>query len=88
MDILQNLDIGTVITIILAAVTAFAGGFWLKAKGKLKQLVTLLFDVYELLSEVEKSLGDNKVTPEEIEGIKLKIADVKAAAKALISKAK
>ena len=87
MELLQNLDLGTILTIIFGGFTTLAGGFWLKSKGKLKQVAVLAFDVYELLNEVEKALGDNKMTKEEIEIIKTKIIKIKADFKKLINKA-
>ena len=86
MEILQNLDLGTILTIILGGIATFAGGFWLKSKGKIKLVATLAFDVYELLTEIERALSDDKVSKEEIEAIKSRITDIKIAFKALISK--
>ena len=85
---LENLDWGTVLTVILAAVTTFAGGFWLKAKGKLAKIVKLFFEVYDVLNKFEVALSDDKITKDEIEGIKKEAAEVKAAFKDLISKEK
>ena len=86
MELLQSLDLGTILTIIFGAIATFAGGFWLKSKGKIKQVAVLAFDVYELLNEVEKALGDDKISKEEITAIKSKITKIKADFKLLINK--
>lgn len=83
---LENLDWGTVISVILTGVTVFAGGFWLKAKGKLSKVVKLGMEVMEVVTKFEAALSDNKITKEEIEDLKKEAADVKAAFKDLVSK--
>lgn len=88
MELLQSLDLGTVLSIIFGAIATFGGAFWLKSKGKLKQVATLAFDVYELLNEVEKALGDDKLSKEEIVEIKSMIKKIKADFKLLINKTK
>lgn len=85
---LENLDLGTVISVILTGITVFAGGFWLKAKGKISKFVKLFFEVYEVISKFESALSDDKITKDEIEALKKEAADVKAAFKDLVSKAK
>lgn len=86
MEFLANLDGANIITIILGAIATFGGAFWIKSKGKLKDIAALAFDVFELLSEVERALTDDKISKEEIENIKIRIADVKAAFKKLVNK--
>ena len=86
MELLQNLDLGTILTIVLGGIATFAGGFWLKGKGKLKEIANLVLEVYELLSEIERALDDDKVSKQEIEAIKQRIADVKEAFKKIITK--
>lgn len=83
---LENFDAGTIITIVLGVVTTFAGGFWLKAKGKLSKIVKLVFEAYEVVAKIEAALSDNKLTKEEITDLKKELQDVKAAAKDLVSK--
>jgi Tfp pilus assembly protein PilO len=84
---LENLDSGTIITIVLGIVTTFAGGFWLKAKGKISKLGKLFFESYEVVAKFEAALEDDKITKAEIESLKKEAADVKAAFKDLVSKA-
>jgi hypothetical protein len=83
---LESLDLGTIITVVISAVTIFAGGFWLKAKGKLSKVVNLCRQALDVASTLEKALDDDKVSKEEIASLKKELAEVKMAWKALIAK--
>lgn len=82
----ESLDLGTIITIIISGIATFAGGFWLRAKGKIKLIINLLREGFELIDNLEKALGDDKITKAEIEELKADAARVKTAWKALSQK--
>ena len=96
----MEFDLWTIISLILMGVATIASGFWLKSKGKLKQLVELFRQVAELVTKgfdlVDsgvKMLDDNKIDAAEIEQLKVIFAqlrqelnDVKRAFKILIGK--
>ena len=82
----ENLDAGTIVTIVLGLVTTFAGGIWLKAKGKISKVITLGKECFDLLVKLEKALEDDKITKDEIKDLKNEAAQVKVAWKALIQK--
>jgi len=85
-EILANVDLGTVLTIILAGLTTFLGVFWKKAKTKITKVIDLGRQAFELMNSFENAIEDDKVTKEEIAQIKKEAADVKAAWKALVQK--
>jgi hypothetical protein len=80
------MEIHTIITVALSVITLVAGGFWLKAKGKLAQIVTLVKESWDVLEHVRKALEDDKITKEEKEIIKKELDELKGAFKALIGK--
>lgn len=96
----MEFDLWTIISLILMGVATIASGFWLKSKGKLKQLVELFKQVvelvtkgFELVDEGVKMLDDNKIESTEVERLKVIFAelrqelnDVKRAFKILIGK--
>jgi hypothetical protein len=82
---LESLDLNTVLTIVIAVVGTFAGGFWLKAKGKLSKVVKLGSETLDVATTLSKVLEDDKVTKDEIAALKKELADVKAAWKDLVS---
>lgn len=83
---LENLDFGTIITVVIALLGTFAGGFWLKAKGKISKIVKLGSEAIEVATTLNKALEDDKISKEEIEQLKKESNDVKVAWKDLISK--
>jgi len=80
------MDLLTIISIILGAVAALAGGFWLKAKGKLSQIAELIKQAYEVVAKVNDVLADNKIDADEVAELKKEIQDVKDALKVLLGK--
>lgn len=83
---MENLDLGSIITIVLAGITTFLGGFWLKAKGRIKKVVDLCREVYEAGNAVNEVLEDDKITKDEIKRVKKEFKDVSDKFKALIGK--
>jgi len=63
-----------------------AGGFWLKAKGKLGKVKDLARETYELVDTAIAAVDDNKIEKSEVEAIKKEAQDVKAAWQSLIGK--
>lgn len=94
---MEGIDLGTIITVAISLVAAVAGGFWLKAKGKLAQIAGLIKETVELVNKAFSiptkaiaMLDDNTVTQDEIAELKKlftelreEAADVKAAWKLL-----
>lgn len=85
-ELLSSMDLGTVLTVLLAGITTFIGVFWKKAKVKIGQLVSLGKELYQAGDVFEKALQDDKITKDEIESIKKEFQDVKDKFKALINK--
>jgi hypothetical protein len=82
----ENLDWTALVSIVLGLIATVAGGFWLKAKGKLTQLYQLGKEVVDVVNATDKALADNKLTKEEVAQIAAEGKEVKAAFKALIGK--
>ena len=83
------METSTVLTLVsvgLGLIATVAGVFWGKARGKLKQVVNLFKQVYELVDAVFKMIDDNTITQEELDTLKKEAADVKDAFKALLGK--
>ena len=84
------MELQTILIIISALLTVLAtvfGGGLKKAKDKLKALVTLFKEIWELVGKLSAALEDNTVTPEEVTELRKEANDVKLAFKALIGKA-
>ena len=62
----MNFDVGTIVSLVLGIVAAVAGGFWLKAKGKLAQVRDLIKEGADVVNVAVDAVGDDKLTPEEI----------------------
>jgi len=80
------MDISVIISLVLTVVATVAGGFWLKAKGKLSQVKTLVKEAVDIITVAVEALDDNQVSSDEIENLKLQVTEFKAALKALIGK--
>lgn len=83
---MENLELTTIITIVLGLIGTFAGGFWLKAKGKLKAVVQLGIAAVDVIEVLEKALEDNKIDKKEIQALKKEAKEVKDAWKVLTAK--
>lgn len=82
----ENFDWTAIVTIVLGLIATVAGSFWLKAKGKLAQIVNLGKEAVEAAEYFEKILADNKVEKSEVEQAKKELKDVRDAFKVLIGK--
>lgn len=83
---LESLDLGMIITLIIGGVGTFASGAWLLIKGKLKKVVALGAEAIDVAKGLEAALEDDKIDKTEIESIKKELAELKGAWKALVSK--
>ena len=82
----MELNLATIITLVLTVLTAVAGTFWLKAKGKLAQVKTLVKEGVDIITHAIEALDDNQVTNDEIEDLKVQVQEFRAALKALLGK--
>lgn len=82
----MELDLGTIITLIITAAGTFFGGAWLFIKNKLTKVVKLGKSALDVAETLESALADDKITTEEIAAIKKELAEVKVAWKDLINK--
>jgi divalent metal cation (Fe/Co/Zn/Cd) transporter len=82
----MEFDVWTIVSAVLGLVAVVAGGFWLKAKGKIKAAADLFKEAYEVVAKVYEVLQDDKVSKEEVAELKKEVSDVSAAFKALIGK--
>lgn len=80
------MDWTVIVSAVLGVVAVVAGGFWLKAKGKLAQIASLVKEAYEVVAKINEVLADDKVEKSEVEALKKELADVKDAFKVLIGK--
>ena len=83
---MENFDWLQIISIGLGLIATIAGAFWLKAKGKIAQIVVLGRELVDVIDAFEKALADNKVDKAEVDNLKVQVNEVKAAFKALIGK--
>lgn len=81
------MDVGTIISLVLGVLTVVFSGFWLKAKGKLGQIKTLVKEATDVITVAVGALDDDKLSAEEIAQIKQEAAELVAAFKILIGKA-
>ena len=82
----MDFDIWTIVSAVLGLVAVVAGGFWLKAKGKIAAVANLIKQAYEVVAKVNAVLEDNQVSKAEVEELKKELRDVKDAFKALVGK--
>ena len=76
----------TLVSVGLGLIATVAGGFWLKAKGKLSDIKTLAKETADLVTVAVNAIDDNKITPEEVAQIKKEAVEVKAAWRKLIGR--
>lgn len=84
----MELDIATIITLIISALGIFAGGAYLKAKGKLGQIKDLGKEAIDVLIAAVDAVEDDKITKEETEKIKKEAKEAAVAFNILIGKTK
>jgi uncharacterized protein YgfB (UPF0149 family) len=74
-----------IISAVLGLVAVFLGGFWLKAKGKLSQLATVLKEGQDIITAVHDALLDDKFTKEERDIVRKEYDEFIKALRQLIS---
>jgi regulator of replication initiation timing len=77
-----NIDIWTIIGIVLVVLGTFVGS-WALIRGKVSKTLT---EIGELASTLGKALEDNKISSAEQEALKKEFAELKEAIKELFKK--
>ena len=80
----EGLDWGSVLSVVFALIATVAGGFWLKAKGKLKQIGNVAKEGYEAIEAVVTAFDDDKIDATEQAAIKKEALEAWAAIKILL----
>ena len=80
------MDWTVIVSAALGLLAVIASGFFLKAKGKLKQVVTLGKEALDVAVAAVDALEDNAIDKSEVEAIKKEALELKAAWKALLGK--
>ena len=80
------MDWTVIVSAALGLVAVIASGFFLKAKGKLRQVVTLGKEALDVAMVAVDALEDNAIDKTEVEAIKKEALELKGAWKALIGK--
>ncbi len=82
----MELDIWTIVSAGLGLIAAVAGGFWAKGKSKIAKIGKLAKETTDVITKLGAALEDNKITKEEVAQLKVELAEVKVAWKALFTK--
>ena len=82
---LENIDWGNALNLVLGAVALLGGGLWLKAKGKLSQVRNVVKEGYEAIQTVVVALDDDKIDKAEQAAIKKEALEAWVAIKVLLS---
>lgn len=80
------MDWTVIVSAALGLLAVIASGFFLKAKGKLKQVVTLGKEALDVAMVAVDALEDNAIDKAEVEAIKKEALELKGAWQALIGK--
>jgi len=80
------MDWTVIVSALLGLAAVVASGFFLKAKGKLKQVVALGKEAMDVAIVAVDALEDNAIDKAEVEAIKKEALELKGAWKALIGK--
>jgi len=81
---LENIDWGNILNLVLTGVAILGGGLWLKAKGKLGQVRNVVKESYEALQTVVTALDDDKIDKTEQAAIKKEALEAWVAIKTLL----
>jgi len=82
----MEFDVWTIVSAALGLVAVVAGGFWLKAKGKIAHVADLVKQAWEVVAKLSSVLEDDKVSKEEVDALKKELNDVKVAFKVLLGR--
>ena len=83
---MENLDVWTIVSVVLGVLASIFGIFWGKAKGLIGKITTAGKELMDVGTALTESLADDKITPEEVANIKQQWAEAKAALKAILGK--
>jgi len=83
---MENLDVLTIISVILGVVATVFAGFWTKIKGKLGKVITAGKEFIDVGNALKRALADDKISKEEVDEIKKEWAEAMAAFKAILGK--
>jgi hypothetical protein len=86
IDLLKSVDLGTIVTIVVSLIATFAGGFWIKGKGKLLLIGKLVKETLDVIDAFNDALKDDKIDKKELERIKTQFNELKAVFKDLFAK--
>lgn len=81
---MENIDWGSVLTIVFGALSLLGGGLYLRAKGKLGQLGKVAKEGYEAIQATVSAFEDDKLTKEEQAVIKKEALEAWTAIKILL----
>lgn len=81
---LENIDWGNILNLVLGAAALLGGGLWLQAKGKLGQLRNVAKEGYEAIQVVVTALDDDKIDKAEQAKVKKEALEAWAAIKTLL----
>jgi len=79
------MELETIITVVVSILALVAGGFWLKAKGKLTHLAAVLKEGKDVITAVHDALLDDKITKEEKDNIRKEYDEFVESLRQLIS---
>ncbi|GAG04703.1 unnamed protein product [marine sediment metagenome] len=80
------MDWTVIVSAVLGILAVVASGVFLKAKGKLRQVVTLGKEAVDVAIVAVDALEDNAIDKSEVEAIKKEALELKEAWKALLGK--
>ena len=83
---MENIEWTQLVSVIIGGIAIVASGFWLKAKGKLKQITNLVKEAYDVVATIDEVLADDKIDKAEVEELKKELGEVKVAFFKLIGK--
>ena len=86
VSIFSNIDGDSIATIIIGIVATVFGSAWAFLKNRLALVAKLARESVDVITEIDKSLSDDKLTKQEIERIKSERKDVRTAWQELIKK--
>lgn len=85
LEILQNLELSSIIATLGTLATGFFGVKFVKVKNKLKQAIKAIKETNDLLEETDKALADNKLEEAEVRSIYKELKEAIAALKILFN---
>lgn len=81
---MENIDWGSILSVVFGLATTILAGVWLKAKGVLGKVKVVAKEGYEAIKALVEALDDDKLTAEEQASIKKEALEAWAAIKDLL----